>query len=70
MRKRNVPFVAVWRMNPGEWTIGSLLKFLTWIYESLWGGKTIYATLGVNEVSAVYEQLPKGSGIKGVVRGY
>jgi hypothetical protein len=46
MRKENVPFVAGWRMNPGEWTIGSLLKVLTWIYESLWGGKTIYARLG------------------------
>ncbi len=46
MRKGNVPFVAGWRTNPGEWTVGSLLKFLIWIYESLWGGKTIYATLG------------------------
>jgi cyanate permease len=46
MRKGNVPFVAGWRMNLGEWTIDSLLKFLTWIYESLRGGKTIYATLG------------------------
>jgi cyanate permease len=46
MRKEKFPFVAGWRMNLGEWTIDSLLKFLTWIYESLRGEKTIYATLG------------------------
>jgi hypothetical protein len=45
MRKGNVPFVVGWRMNHGEWTIGYSMKFLIWIYESLWGGKTIYATL-------------------------
>lgn len=46
MKRGNIPFVAEWRMNLGEWTIDSLLKFLTWTYESLWGGKMMYGTLG------------------------
>lgn len=59
MRKGNVPFVAGWKMNPEEWTIGSLLDFLTWVYESLWDGKMIYATLELMESVPFTNDCPK-----------
>lgn len=50
----NVQLVVGWTMYSEEWT-SSLLKIPTWIYESLWCGKTIFATLCGQTVSIVYK---------------